>query len=403
MKKFFTGILATGLLFAISGTAYAQTEVVQEEVIVIKEKPRWVTNGFWDNMYIGIGGGAQVFFGENSTRMDFKDRVSPEISLEVGKWVAPGWGWRIKANGWQLKSGGQPGEPYTSGSMLDNGLVKQKWNYYNLHGDFMFDLMSIFGTYDPHRVYSLIPYFGVGYTYSQKNDSGWKRGYYNIAGNFGLINRFRVSDAVDINLELQGTLAADKLNGVAYGKTADGILGATLGVTYKFKQRDFQQYDAMCPVALALMNDQVNQLRGQLAACEQQNSQLASALAACKAQKPTVQQIIETGELPFTSVLFVINKAVVRPDQMLNLANAAEMMKKNPDKTYTVVGYADKETGTADYNLALSEKRANAVAKILTDEFGVNPSQLKVSWDGSSVQPFGKEAWNRVVIVEQAK
>lgn len=396
MKKFFTGILATGLLFAIGGTAYAQTEVVQEEVIVVKEKPRWVTNGFWDNMYIGIGGGAQLYFGEMSTSAAFKDRVTPEVSLEFGKWVAPGWGWRFKANGWQLKSVmNNKTTRYETGDKID-GLYEQKWNYYNIHGDFMFDLMSIFGTYDSHRVYSLIPYVGVGLAYGENKN-------YALSGNAGIINRFRLSDAVDLNLELQGTLLPDKFNGVVYGKSVEGILGATLGVTYKFKQRDFQQYDAMCPVALALMNDQVNQLRGQLAACEQQNSQLASALAACKAQKPTVQQIIETGELPFTTVLFVINKAVVRPDQMLALSNAAEMMKKNPDKTYTVVGYADKETGTPEYNLALSERRANAVAKVLTDEFGVNPSQLKVSWDGSGVQPFSKEAWNRVVIVEQAK
>lgn len=397
MKKLFTGVLAAGLLFGISSQASAQTEVVEEDVLIVKEKPRYVTNGFFDNWFIGIGGGAQVFFGENSTKADFKDRVSPEVSIEVGKWVAPGWGFRIKANGWQLKSAMNPGAPYETGK-LENGLIQQKWNYYNLHGDFMFDLMSIFGTYDPYRVYSLIPYFGVGYTYSFKKD-GYP-GIYDFAGNFGLINRFRVSDAVDINLELQGTLAADKLNGVVYGKPADGILGATLGVTYKFKQRDFQPYDAMCPVALALMNDQVNQLRGQLAACEQQNSQLAAALAAEKAKGPQIKEVVKDMDLPFTTVLFVINQSKVRPDQMLNLANAAKVINANPGKTYTVVGYADKETGTADYNLMLSEKRANAVAKILTEQFGVNPDQLKVSWDGSNQQPFSKEAWNRVVIVE---
>lgn len=400
MKKLFTGVLAAGLLFGISSQASAQTEVVEEDVLIVKEKPRYVTNGFFDNWFIGIGGGAQVFFGESSTKADFKDRVSPELSIEVGKWVAPGWGFRLKANGWQLKSANYAGAPYLDNKSLGNGLYQQKWNYYNLHGDFMFDLMSIFGTYDPYRVYSVIPYFGVGYTFSQKKDSGWKRPFYNLAGNFGIINRFRVSDAVDINLELQGTLAADKLNGIVYGKTADGILGATLGVTYKFKQRDFQPYDAMCPVALALMNDQVNQLRGQLAACEQQNSQLAAALAAEKAKGPQIKEVVKDMDLPFTTVLFVINQSKVRPDQMLNLANAAKVINANPGKTYTVVGYADKETGTADYNMMLSEKRANAVAKILTEQFGVNPDQLKVSWDGSNQQPFSKEAWNRVVIVE---
>ncbi|MGL5317254.1 MAG: OmpA family protein [Bacteroidales bacterium] len=390
MKKLFTGILATGLLFTIASPANAQ------DGMNVKEKTGFVTNGFWDNWFIGIGGGAQVYYGEYSIDANFKDRIAPQASIEFGKWVAPGWGFRLKANGWEMKNFGLKSDPYLSGDVVD-GLHVQKWNYINPHGDVMFDLMSMFGTYKPKRVYSLIPYFGMGVAIGEGD-------YQGVTAHAGLINRFRVSNAIDINLELQSTVFPDNFNGIVGGKVNDAVLGATLGITYKFKQRDFKAYDAMCPVKLAMINDQANQLRGQLSACEEQNSQLASALAACKAEKsPVVEQVIESGMLPFTSVLFPINKSVVRPDQKLALSNAAEMMKKNPDKVYTVVGYADKDTGTPEYNMVLSEKRANAVAKVLANEFGVNPSQLKVSWDGSGVQPFSKGTWNRVVIVEQAK
>ncbi|MCS2388316.1 hypothetical protein NXV57_11015 [Bacteroides thetaiotaomicron] len=48
-----------------------------------------------------------------------------------------------------------------------------------------------------------------------------------------MINRFRVSDAWDINLELRGLLMKD-----AFGGTSkEGMAGVTVGVTYKFKTR----------------------------------------------------------------------------------------------------------------------------------------------------------------------
>ncbi|MGL5636107.1 MAG: OmpA family protein, partial [Bacteroidales bacterium] len=101
----------------------------------------------------------------------------------------------------------------------------------------------------------------------------------------------------------------------------------------------------------------------------------------------------------YASVLFGINSSVVKADQMLNIATAAEIIKNNPNGKYLITGYADKATGTADYNLKLSERRANAVANILVNKFGVNKDQLEVKWDGSNQQLFGTNAWNRVAII----
>ena len=66
-----------------------------------------------------------------------------------------------------------------------------------------------------------------------------------------------------------------------------------------------------------------------------------------------------------------------------------------------VVGYADKDTGTADYNLQLSEKRANAVADALVNTYGIDRSRLTVKYDGSDVQPYSTNDWNRIVIFTQ--
>jgi len=49
--------------------------------------------------------------------------------------------------------------------------------------------------------------------------------------------------------------------------------------------------------------------------------------------------------------------AKIDKNQQINIYNTAEFMKNN-NAPIKVVGYADKKTGTSDYNMGLSEKRA---------------------------------------------
>ena len=50
------------------------------------------------------------------------------------------------------------------------------------------------------------------------------------------------------------------------------------------------------------------------------------------------------------------------------------IMKKNPDLKVEVDGHTDS-TGTAAYNMTLSEKRAEAVKKYFVDQ-GIDPNRL---------------------------
>ena len=73
----------------------------------------------------------------------------------------------------------------------------------------------------------------------------------------GIINRFRLSNAVDLNLELSATGLEGKFDGEHGGKPDyDGILGATLGVTYYFPTRGFQR-----PVPQIISELELNQMR----------------------------------------------------------------------------------------------------------------------------------------------
>ena len=75
----------------------------------------------------------------------------------------------------------------------------------------------------------------------------------------------------------------------------------------------------------------------------------------------------------------------------------ADWMKANPDFNVSLVGYADKETGTAKGNEKLSANRAKVVKERLV-QLGVDEARIMTAYKGDTVQPFAENAKNRVVI-----
>ena len=73
-------------------------------------------------------------------------------------------------------------------------------------------------------------------------------------------------------------------------------------------------------------------------------------------------------------------------------------MKANPDTQIIVRGYADEDTGTSEYNMKLSERRAQAVADILTGDYGIDANRLILEAAGSNTQIYETNDWNRIVI-----
>jgi peptidoglycan-associated lipoprotein len=63
-------------------------------------------------------------------------------------------------------------------------------------------------------------------------------------------------------------------------------------------------------------------------------------------------------------VFFDFDKSDVKPEGRTTLQRQAEWLKKYPNVTVTVEGHCD-ERGTREYNLALGERRATAVKKML--------------------------------------
>ncbi len=97
-------------------------------------------------------------------------------------------------------------------------------------------------------------------------------------------------------------------------------------------------------------------------------------------------------------VFFRINSAKIDKGQQVSVHNTAEYMKANPDAKVNIVAYADAQTGTPEYNFALSEKRARAVADALTNDYAIDSDRISIDWKGDTEQPYAENDWNRVAI-----
>jgi len=81
-------------------------------------------------------------------------------------------------------------------------------------------------------------------------------------------------------------------------------------------------------------------------------------------------------------VFFDFDKSDIKPEGRATLQKQADWLKKYPNVTVTVEGHCD-DRGTREYNLALGERRATAVKKMLV--------ALGVANNRISTISYGKE------------
>ncbi|MDC1063480.1 OmpA family protein [Flavobacteriales bacterium] len=98
-----------------------------------------------------------------------------------------------------------------------------------------------------------------------------------------------------------------------------------------------------------------------------------------KIKKPTVNTEKLSKE---SKVLFSLNTYEISTLEKNNLKKLSKYLKENPKSTLIIYGSTDK-SGSEEYNLSLSEKRANSSKNYLI-ELGVNSNQLKTIALGES-------------------
>jgi peptidoglycan-associated lipoprotein len=74
-------------------------------------------------------------------------------------------------------------------------------------------------------------------------------------------------------------------------------------------------------------------------------------------------------------VFFGFDRSDLTPEARATLDRQSAWLKQYPNVSVTIEGHAD-ERGTREYNLALGERRSNAVKKYLVAQ-GINPARVK--------------------------
>ena len=124
-------------------------------------------------------------------------------------------------------------------------------------------------------------------------------------------------------------------------------------------------------------------------------------------RKPeTTKEVVNTKEFVTYPhfVNFALRETTVQDREVVNLKYVAEMIKSVPGKKFSVVGYADKQTGTAEINAKLAKERAQNVYDILTKKYGVPANQLTLDSKGGVDTMFLNDPQlSRSVIISEVK
>lgn len=93
---------------------------------------------------------------------------------------------------------------------------------------------------------------------------------------------------------------------------------------------------------------------------------------------PTIVDVVETVSVPdylSQEIYFAFDKFNLTDNSKEILDAKIAFMQQNPEFVVTIGGHCD-ERGTAEYNMALGERRANAAKKYMTDN-GIAPNRIR--------------------------
>ncbi|MFI3332965.1 MAG: OmpA family protein [Rikenellaceae bacterium] len=400
MKKFLFLAMACVVASVANVNAQESTETLDE--VVVK------TNPFLTNWFIQAGVGLVYFEGDFARDINLGDKISPNVNLEIGKWFTPSVGLRAGIRGYELTTLSSQKTEFSSSSTDNEGRFTETYEVSNLHVDFLLNLSSVICGYKEDHFYKCVPYVGFGVM--QRYSGYWDN---DLAVSAGLLNSFYLSPAFDLNLDIAYTSFANEYSFM--GRTSDYTLGATVGLTYKFKKRGWEGCKA---TFTGISEDDFARINDQLAAEKAKNSALENDLndqkvltsaAAAEAAAAEAKAAAAEAKIvdPNAQLLVTFAIAATKLDNLslVNIEYYANTIKESNDgDEFVLTGYADKKTGSESINDRLSKERAEVVYNKLVNDFGVDPAKLSIEYKGGVDNMFYDDATlSRSVILQPAK
>ncbi len=405
MKKI---ILAISVVFAAAVTVNAQTDKTGADYENLRGP--FITNPFWDNWSVSMGAGVNAWVRPSTMNgEEYKgfNKITPMFQLGATKMLAPNYGIRLQGNYGKIKDYTSFAGVYTKEQKSADKYLLD-FNYWTVEADFLFNLSNAIGGYKAARFYNATLFAGFGFGRSSGADLAGDRYTDNeFLFNAGLLNTFRITEALDFYAELKANVVSQEFAaknatseaGQTYlASTKAGLIPSlTVGFTYKFKDRRFYKHE-ICNTAP--YESRISDLKRELAMAQAIADKYKAVAEAEPEVIEVIEEVSETVATPLT-IFFRIGKADLSEFEMLHVRYAADIIRNDPDqeKVYILTGLADSGTGSAERNQTLSEKRAEAVRNALI-ELGVSADRLETQALGGTVNPFEKPEMNRVVIID---
>jgi len=261
--------------------------------------------------------------------------------------------------------------------------------------------------YKEDRVYQLIPVFGGGVS-SMGNATHFDGHTYSFILSFSLINKFRVSDLIDINVEMRGIGTRQLQDAVKWeNHTFDCPLSLTAGVSFKIGKHGFTRASG-CSANRTDAEDAIRRLR---AANDSLEAVIANSQAAYNAMKAdhdavaadndamkaeNLRILAELAKMQSDSdsngvmeiwdaackrvVFFDRGKAVLYDTDMPSFDVFAKFVKETTDKGHKLelMCTSDAATGTLSVNEKIMIERGEYVKNLLVGKYGVPAEYLSV-------------------------
>ena len=113
-------------------------------------------------------------------------------------------------------------------------------------------------------------------------------------------------------------------------------------------------------------------------------------IAASSRPFPNSSRLTEKGRWSTQGILFESGKSELKPESTPTLKSIAAALKAHPDLKVEIQGHTDN-VGSAEMNLTLSQRRAEAVTAALTSDYGVSLAQITAKGYGDT-KPVAKNA-----------
>ena len=359
------------------------------------------TPRFDSNWSVGLDGGVttpmahgHAFFGD----------MRALIGAHVQKQISPAFGVGVEAT-FGINTSSWYG--WKQSTAFDN-------SYVGVYG--AVNLMNLFGGYRcAPRVFEIELVGGAGWGHDYTNN-GPNENYGLPDANYfatkaGFNFNFNVNNHVTLSLKpymgwnMTGSRYEGNLDiaGTSAGYTRKlATFNCLVGVTYNFGPR----FTCVTPGngdEAARLNEEINRLRADIAACNAATdaaaataADLANQLQACKNRKPEVVKEVNNNLQSVRYIFYKVGSSVITPDQMPNVEMVASYMNHHKDSRVLVKGYASQD-GNLDFNIKLAQARAESVKNALVSKYGIKASRIQAEGEGVG-HMFSENDWNRVSI-----